>query len=61
MIESNAYFNSITVTNKGRAMEMVRILTIFKAIDFSNKFKGKIPKSVGNLKSLHVSTSLATA
>jgi Leucine-rich repeat (LRR) protein len=51
----NYYKDSMTVVNKGREMELVKILTIFKAIDLSNnKFSGEIPDSVGNLKGLIV-------
>uniref|UniRef100_A0A2N9FNZ4 Uncharacterized protein n=1 Tax=Fagus sylvatica TaxID=28930 RepID=A0A2N9FNZ4_FAGSY len=34
--DSNYYKDSMTVVNKGREMELVKILTIFKAIDLSN-------------------------
>ncbi|CAL5435615.1 unnamed protein product [Camellia sinensis] len=41
--------------NKGLEMELVRIITIFKAVDFShNKFDGNIPMSIGRLKALCV-------
>ncbi|KAI7991426.1 Receptor-like protein 34 [Camellia lanceoleosa] len=47
------YFDSMTITYKGREMVFVRILTIFKAVDFShNKFHGNIPTSIGRLKAL---------
>ncbi|XP_028102786.1 receptor-like protein 43 [Camellia sinensis] len=47
------YFDSMTITYKGRDMVFVRILTIFKAVDFShNKFHGNIPTSIGRLKAL---------
>ncbi|XP_058214305.1 receptor-like protein 33 [Rhododendron vialii] len=49
------YVDSVTVINKGSEMKLVKILTIFTIIDFSNNsFKGKIPNSVGDLKSLYV-------
>ncbi|XP_058214629.1 receptor-like protein 7 [Rhododendron vialii] len=49
------YEDSVTVTNKGSEMELVKILTIFIAIDFSNNnFKGEIPYIIGDLKSLYV-------
>ena len=47
--------DSITVVNKGIEIFMVKILTIFTAIDLSNnRFYGEIPNSVGNLKGLIV-------
>ncbi|XP_050275163.1 receptor like protein 27-like [Quercus robur] len=52
---SGYYEDSIRVTNKGMEMELVKILTIFIAIDFSNnRFYGEIPNSMGNLKVLIV-------
>jgi Leucine-rich repeat (LRR) protein len=52
---SGYYKDSMTLVNKGREMEFVKILTIFKAIDLSNnKFYGEIPDSVGNLNGLIV-------
>ncbi|KAL7197907.1 hypothetical protein ACSBR2_020434 [Camellia fascicularis] len=51
---SDGYY-SVTIMNKGLEMELVRIITIFKAVDFShNKFHGNIPISIGRLKALHV-------
>ncbi|KAL7197823.1 hypothetical protein ACSBR2_020362 [Camellia fascicularis] len=48
-------YYSVTIMNKGLEMELVRIITIFKAIDFShNKFHGNIPISIGRLKALYV-------
>ncbi|THG18277.1 hypothetical protein TEA_004634 [Camellia sinensis var. sinensis] len=48
-------YYSVTIMNKGLEMTLVRIITIFKAIDFShNKFDGKIPISIGRLKALRV-------
>ncbi|XP_028106075.1 receptor-like protein 33 [Camellia sinensis] len=48
-------YYSITIMSKGQEMELVRVITIFKAIDFShNKFDGKIPISIGRLKALCV-------
>ncbi|KAF3580496.1 hypothetical protein DY000_02034579 [Brassica cretica] len=36
-------------------MELLRILKIYTALDFSgNKFEGEIPRSIGLLKELHV-------
>ena len=53
--QSNYYKDTITVVNKGVEMELVKILTIFIAVDFSNnKFYGEIPYSMGNLKGLIV-------
>ncbi|KAG7576799.1 Leucine-rich repeat typical subtype [Arabidopsis thaliana x Arabidopsis arenosa] len=49
------YHDSIVLMNRGVALELVRILKIYTAIDFSgNKFEGEIPKSIGLLKELHV-------
>ncbi|XP_050289794.1 receptor-like protein 53 [Quercus robur] len=49
------YKDSITVVNKGIEIFLVKILTIFMAIDLSNnRFYGEIPNSVGNLKGLIV-------
>ncbi|KAI8557068.1 hypothetical protein RHMOL_Rhmol05G0305700 [Rhododendron molle] len=49
------YADSVTVTIKGLEQELVKILTIYTAIDFSNNnFKGEIPYIVGDLKSLYV-------
>ncbi|GMP98281.1 hypothetical protein CsSME_00046232 [Camellia sinensis var. sinensis] len=48
-------YYSVTIMNKGLEMTLVRIITIFKAVDFShNKFDGKIPISIGRLKALPV-------
>ena len=52
---SNYYKDSMTTVNKGVELELVKILTIFTAIDLSNnRFYGEIPDSVGNLKALIV-------
>ncbi|CAL5356833.1 unnamed protein product [Camellia sinensis] len=55
---SDAYgygYYSVTIMNKGLDMELTRIITIFKAIDFShNKFDGNIPRFIGRLKALRV-------
>ncbi|XP_050278404.1 receptor-like protein 33 [Quercus robur] len=52
---SNYYKDSMTIVNKGVELELVKILTIFTAIDLSNnQFCGEIPDSVGNLKVLIV-------
>ncbi|CAB4315241.1 unnamed protein product [Prunus armeniaca] len=48
------YQDTVTVTNKGLDMELVKILTVFTSIDIShNKFSGSIPEEVGELKLLH--------
>ena len=52
---SNYYKDLMTIVNKGVELELVKILTIFTAIDLSdNRFYGEIPNSVGNLKVLIV-------
>ena len=52
---SDYYKDSMTLVNKGREMEFVKILTVFTAIDLSNnRFYGEIPDSVGNLNGLIV-------
>ncbi|KAL0897596.1 hypothetical protein Bca101_081557 [Brassica carinata] len=49
------YHDSMVLTNKGIEMELVRILKIYTALDFSgNKLEGEIPQSIGTLKELHV-------
>ncbi|CDY69830.1 BnaCnng65590D [Brassica napus] len=49
------YSDSIVLMNKGIEIELVRILTIYTALDFSeNEFEGVIPSSIGLLKELHV-------
>ncbi|KAL3629886.1 hypothetical protein CASFOL_026198 [Castilleja foliolosa] len=49
------YQDTVTVTIKGLEMELVKILKVFTAIDFScNNFSGPIPKTIGNLTSLYV-------
>ncbi|XP_030957639.1 receptor-like protein 33 [Quercus lobata] len=53
--DSSYYKDSVTIVSKGQEMELVKILTIFTAIDLSNNsFYGEIPNSVGNLKALIV-------
>lgn len=50
------YQNAITVTGKGREMQLVKIVT---SIDFScNNFHGSIPKEIGKLQVLY--TQLVT-
>ncbi|TYH74410.1 hypothetical protein ES332_D05G396600v1 [Gossypium tomentosum] len=54
-IGGDYYQDSVTVTMKGSDFNLERILTIFTIIDFSsNKFKGPIPKAIGELNSLIV-------
>lgn len=49
------YQDSVTIMNKGTEMELVRILTIFVSLDLSNnKFQGKVPIEIEELKSLVV-------
>ncbi|CDY36294.1 BnaA01g31240D [Brassica napus] len=49
------YHDSVVLMNKGLEMELLRILKIFRALDFSgNKFEGEIPRFIGLLKELHV-------
>lgn len=49
------YQDTIMVTIKGLEMELQKILTVYTSIDFSsNKFEGRIPEAVGNLKALYV-------
>ncbi|KAK2972084.1 hypothetical protein RJ640_010247 [Escallonia rubra] len=49
------YLDTVTVTNKGLDMELVKILTVFTSIDVSNnRFEGDIPDNIGVLKSLYV-------
>ncbi|KAK4607799.1 hypothetical protein RGQ29_001567 [Quercus rubra] len=52
-VRNNYYHDSLNVTMKGSNIELVRIQTIFTAIDFSNnRFIGEMPQIVGRLKSL---------
>ncbi|XP_047982132.1 receptor-like protein 19 isoform X2 [Salvia hispanica] len=49
------YQDAVTVTIKGLELELVKILTVFTAIDVScNNFSGDIPHTVGDLSSLYV-------
>ncbi|XP_027337247.1 receptor-like protein 7 [Abrus precatorius] len=49
------YQDRVTVTSKERKMDLVKILTIFTAIDLScNKFEGLIPESLGQLNALYI-------
>ncbi|KAJ9687196.1 hypothetical protein PVL29_015877 [Vitis rotundifolia] len=50
-----SYSSSVKLAMKGFEFELQRILDIFTAMDLSNnEFEGKIPDSIGELKSLHV-------
>ncbi|CAL9002859.1 unnamed protein product [Prunus brigantina] len=50
-----SFKDAITVTSKGSEMDLVKILTIFTLIDFSdNKFNGSIREEMGVLKSLYI-------
>ncbi|KAK2432773.1 receptor protein [Trifolium repens] len=53
---SNVYYqDSVTLMSKGQQIELVKILKIFKAIDFSsNHFEGQIPEDLMDLKALYV-------
>ncbi|KAK4389514.1 Receptor-like protein 18 [Sesamum angolense] len=52
---SNFYYDTVTVTAKGREMELVKILTIFTSIDFSsNNFIGDVPSTIGDLTALYI-------
>ncbi|KAL5990936.1 hypothetical protein ACLOJK_011841 [Asimina triloba] len=49
------YQDKVTIVNKYLEMKLVKILTAFTVLDFSNnKFHGSIPSSIGDLKSLLV-------
>nr|XP_009781564.1 PREDICTED: receptor-like protein 12 [Nicotiana sylvestris] len=49
------YKDSITIATKGLEFELVRIMTVFTAIDFStNRFEGHIPSIMGDLIALRV-------
>ncbi|KAJ8898965.1 hypothetical protein K2173_008466 [Erythroxylum novogranatense] len=49
------YQDSVTVTGKGRQMDLVKILTIFTCVDFSsNYFEGPIPEVIGQFEGLHI-------
>ncbi|PIN21790.1 Leucine-rich repeat protein [Handroanthus impetiginosus] len=52
--DAGHYRDAVTVTMKGLEMNLTKILTIFTSIDFlNNKFHGKIPYSIRDLKSLY--------
>ncbi|KAL0928938.1 hypothetical protein M5K25_000874 [Dendrobium thyrsiflorum] len=49
------YQDSIIITIKGRSLELQKIMSIYKSIDFSdNNFDGEIPTVIGNLVSLYL-------
>ncbi|EOY11885.1 Serine-threonine protein kinase [Theobroma cacao] len=49
------FYESLFITTKGSEMELMKILTTWTIIDFSNnRFKGQIPEVVGELHSLIV-------
>ncbi|XP_048324674.1 receptor-like protein 43 [Ziziphus jujuba] len=49
------YQYSLTLMNKGQEMKLIKILTIFVAIDLSNnRLRGEIPTTIGDLQSLIV-------
>ncbi|CAI9105023.1 OLC1v1003851C1 [Oldenlandia corymbosa var. corymbosa] len=55
MGDNSYYQDSVTLSIKGLEIEVKRILTIFTTIDLSgNRFKGNIPKEIGELNSLKV-------
>ncbi|XP_058111722.1 receptor like protein 22-like [Magnolia sinica] len=55
IIGSVYYQDKVSIVSKGLQFELVKILTAFTVVDLSkNKFEGEIPKSFGDLKSLHV-------
>jgi Leucine-rich repeat (LRR) protein len=48
------YQDTVSITLKGSDLVFTKILTTFKAIDFSNNsFEGPIPEAIGSLVSLH--------
>ncbi|XP_062078718.1 receptor-like protein 7 [Humulus lupulus] len=52
-VDYNTYQDSVTVAIKGFIFELAKIHNMFVIIDLSrNNFTGKIPKSIGKLKSL---------
>ncbi|XP_062171104.1 receptor-like protein 6 [Alnus glutinosa] len=49
------YQDTITITNKGLEVELVKILTIVVNLDFScNNFDGPLPKEIGELTLLYI-------
>ncbi|XP_020585868.1 receptor-like protein 12 [Phalaenopsis equestris] len=56
------YADVISITIKGIQMNLTKILSIYKTIDFSNNnFDGEIPSAIGNLNSLYVLNMSANA
>ncbi|CAN1184522.1 Receptor-like protein 33 [Linum perenne] len=52
---SDNHLNSITLSNKGHQTEYVKILEVFKSIDFSsNNFDGTIPQVMGKFTALQI-------
>ncbi|RDY04377.1 Receptor-like protein 12, partial [Mucuna pruriens] len=48
------YEDSVTIVNKGRQLNLVKILIAFTSLDFSaNQFEGPIPKELMSLTALH--------
>ncbi|KAJ1416245.1 Leucine-rich repeat [Sesbania bispinosa] len=48
------YEDSVTIVNKGRQLNLVKILIAFTSLDFSsNHFEGPIPEELMNLTALH--------
>ncbi|AES87007.1 putative leucine-rich repeat-containing, plant-type, leucine-rich repeat domain, L [Medicago truncatula] len=48
------YQDSVTISTKGQVMQLLKILTIFTAIDFSsNHFEGPIPHVLMEFKAIH--------
>ncbi|KAK2632935.1 hypothetical protein EUGRSUZ_L00872 [Eucalyptus grandis] len=53
IFQSTMYENSVTVSIKGKEIELERIFTLFTTIDLShNSFQVDIPRVIGNLRSL---------
>ncbi|XP_013623209.1 PREDICTED: receptor-like protein 12 [Brassica oleracea var. oleracea] len=54
-VDYGYYHDSIVLMNRGLEMELVSILKIYTALDFSgNELEGEIPRSIGLLKEIHV-------
>ncbi|CAN1815677.1 Receptor-like protein 7 [Linum perenne] len=55
LIRDSYYEDSITLSNKGLQTEYVKILKVFKSIDFSsNNFDGTIPQVMGKFTALQI-------
>ncbi|CAL9062158.1 unnamed protein product [Musa banksii] len=53
--KSSYYQNTVTIMSKGQSMTLLKVLTIFRAIDLSNNmFNGSIPEVIGELNLLCV-------